>query len=115
MENIEAKTIRYRDIIKELLTEWAAIPHLEKGIRERTLFDEQHDRYAVISEGWLGTERVLDIILDLEIINGKVWIQADNTDVAMARKLETKGIPKSDIVLGFRSPAARAETEYAAA
>jgi XisI protein len=115
METIEAKTIRYRAIIRELLAQWAAIPHLEKGIRERTLFDEQNDRYAVIAEGWLEVERVLDIILDLEIVNGKVWIQADNTDVAIARKLEAQGIPKSDIVLGFRSPATRAETEYAVA
>jgi hypothetical protein len=115
METIENKTIRYRAIIQDLLTQWAAIPHLEKGIRERTLFDEQNDRYAVISEGWLGLERVLDIILDLEIVEGKVWIQADNTDVAIARKLEAQGIPKSDIVLGFRSPATRAETEYAVA
>lgn len=115
METLETKVVRYREIIKQLLTDWAAIPYAMEGIAPRTLFDETQDRYAVISEGWLGHERVLDIILNLEIINGKVWIQADNTDVAIARKLEEHGIPKSDIVLGFRSPAMRPYTEYAAA
>jgi hypothetical protein len=58
---------------------------------------------------------VLHITVSLEIINGKVWIQADNTDAVFARKLEEEGIPKSDIVLGFRSPEMRPYTEYAAA
>ena len=115
METLEAKSARYREIIRQLLTEWAAVPYATKGIQSRTLFDESQDRYAVISEGWLGNERVLDIILNLEIINGKVWIQADNTDIVIARKLEEKGIPKSDIVLGFRSPEMRPYTEYAVA
>jgi hypothetical protein len=69
----------------------------------------------VFSEGWDRDEGVNAIVADIEIINGKVWIQADNTDVAIARKLEAQGIPKSDIVLGFRPPYIRAETEYAAA
>jgi hypothetical protein len=35
--------------------------------------------------------------------------------VSVARELESKGVPKSDIVLGFRSPSVRADTEYAVA
>jgi hypothetical protein len=115
METVNEKSIRYGRIVEEILTELASVPYLEQGVRDRTLFDEQNQRYAVISEGWDRDERVNDIVADIEIINGKVWIQADNTDVAIARKLEAQGIPKSDIVLGFRPPYIRAETEYAAA
>jgi len=115
METVNEKSIRYGRIVEEILADLAAVPYLESGIRDRTLFDEPNQRYAVISEGWDGNERVHDIVADLEIINGKVWIQADNTDIVIARKLEARGIPKSDIVLGFRPPSVRAETEYAAA
>jgi len=69
----------------------------------------------VISEGWDQGERIHHIVADLEIINGKIWIQADNTDIVIARELEAQGIPKSDIVLGFRPATVRAESEYAAA
>jgi hypothetical protein len=69
----------------------------------------------VISKGWDRDERIHHVIADIEIINGKVWIQADNTDSAIARKLEARGIPKSDIVLGFRPPSIRTETGYATA
>ena len=115
METIDAKLARYREIIKRLLMEWAAIPYAVEGLRQYPFFDEPNDRYAVITEGWLGSERVLSIILNLEIINGKVWLQADNTDAVFARKLEENGIPKAEIVLGFRSPEMRTYTEYAAA
>ena len=115
METVVEKIVRYRRIIEDLLARWAAVPNLEEGIRDRTLFDEKNDRYAVISEGWDGAERIHYIVADLEIINGKVWIQADNTDVVIARELESAGIPKSDIVLGFRPPEVRAELAYAVA
>ncbi len=108
------KTAQYRQIIQAYLTRFASIPNLEESIRDRTLFDLHNDSYAVIAEGWDGEERVHFVVAHLEIINGKIWIQADNTDVAIARELETAGIPKSDIVLGFRSPSVRPLTEYAA-
>ena len=115
MEAMNEKVSRYRRIIEEVLTKRATIPYLEEGIRDRVLFDEKNDRYALISEGWHQAERIHNVVIDLEIINGKVWIQADNTDIAVARELEARGIPKSDIVLGFRSPDVRAYTEYAVA
>ena len=115
METVVEKVLRYRQIIEDLLTRRSAVPYLEKGIRDRLFFDEKNDRYALVVEGWSREERVHNVIIDLEINNGKIWIQADNTDVSVARELESNGVPKSDIVLGFRSPSVRAETEYAVA
>ncbi|MBO0861188.1 MAG: XisI protein [Chloracidobacterium sp.] len=115
METVKQKTEKYRQLIQEYLTRFAAIPNLESGVRDRTLFDRQNDSYAVIAEGWDGEERVHFIVAHLEIIDGKIWIQADNTDVVIARELEAAGVPKADIVLGFRPPSIRPLTEYAAA
>jgi hypothetical protein len=115
METVEDKAYRYRQIIQNLLARLAAIPNIERGIEDRVLFDEANDNYAVIAEGWDGEERVHHVVAHLELINGKVWIQVDNTDLVLARELESKGIPKSDIVLGFRAPGIRSESEYAVA
>ena len=35
--------------------------------------------------------------------DGKVWIQHDGTDLKIALLLAEKGIPKKDIVIGFRN------------
>ncbi|HEY7547456.1 MAG TPA: XisI protein [Blastocatellia bacterium] len=115
METVDEKNEQYRQIIQRLLTRLAAIPNLEEGIEDRLLFDENNDSYAIIAEGWDGEERIHNIVAHLEIINGKVWIQADNTDLVIARELGSEGIPKSDIVLGFRPPSARSQSEYAMA
>jgi hypothetical protein len=115
MGTVEEKAAKYRQIIQDILTSLAAIPNLEAGVDDRLLFDERNDSYAVIAEGWDGDERVHHVVAHLELINGKVWIQVDNTDLVLARELEAKGIPKSDIVLGFRPPEVRSESEYAVA
>ena len=39
--------------------------------------------------------------------DGKVWIQHDGTDLRIADQLVERGIPKHQIVLGFKSPDTR--------
>lgn len=115
MDTLEDKLTRYRDIIENLLTEIASVPYAYGEVQDKTIFDRKADRYAVVSEGFDKDGRVHHFVVHIEVINNKVWIQADNTDLVIARKLEEAGIPKSDIVLGFRPPHIRPLTEYAAA
>ena len=55
------------------------------------------------------------LIAHLDIIDGKVWIQKDNTEEGVATDLENYGVAKNKIVLAFKSPALRKYKEYAAA
>ena len=50
----------------------------------------------------------------MSIVNGKIWIQKDETEEGIATDLEKHGVPKDKIVLAFKSPALRKYTEYAA-
>lgn len=115
METVTDKLNCYRDIVENLLTEIAQLSQSDSSIQDKTLFDRMTDSYAIIEEGWENGSRVHEILIHLEISNGKIWIQADNTDLAIARELENAGIPKSDIVLGFHPPDVRPYTEYAPA
>ncbi len=49
------------------------------------------------------------------MIDGKVWIQKNETDQPIARELEQAGIPREAIVLGLQRPDRRLFTDYAAA
>jgi hypothetical protein len=113
------KLEQYRNIIER---ELAAIVEQTKqaisappGLRDKTVFDRQSDYYLILREGWDGSRRIHGPVVSLEIIDGKVWLQADNTDLRIAERLEEAGIPKSDIVLGFQPPHVRQYTEYAVA
>jgi XisI protein len=115
METVSEKKLRYRQIVQTLLTQLTAGVSLEPEMEDHTLFDTQQDRYVVIANGWDGETRVNFIVAHIEIIDGQVWVQADNTDAVLARKLEQAGVAQHDIVLGFRKPTTYAALEAMAA
>jgi hypothetical protein len=104
----------YRDTIERVLQEYAAIPYSYGDIRSVVLFDRTRDRYALLSVGW-DKHRVHNCVAHVDIIDGKVWIQCDNTEQGVAPDLEAGGIPREQIVLGFRRPEVRPHTGYAVA
>ncbi|MEP7338691.1 MAG: XisI protein [Acidobacteriota bacterium] len=108
---------QYRDIVERVLTEALEFmgPANDQGVEYKLMFDRQRDSYAITAIGFDGPRRVHRFVIHLEIINGKVWLQADNTDLVIARDLERAGILKNEIVLGFQEPEVRPYTEYAAA
>ncbi|MGH9801897.1 MAG: XisI protein [Blastocatellia bacterium] len=108
---------QYRDIIERVLTEALEFigPTNDQGVEYKLMFDRERDSYAITAIGFDGPRRVHRFVIHLEIINGKVWLQADNTDLVIARDLERAGLSKNEIVLGFQEPKVRPHTEYAAA
>jgi len=111
MERIE----RYRQSIEKVLREYAAIPVPHGEINRELILDRDSDKYLLLSVGWNGHRRVHSVVFHLDILDGKVWVQVDNTDAVIVDDLEREGIPKEDIVLGFHEPDVRQFTGYAVA
>lgn len=110
------RTIKYREIIKELIGEYAKLGKPENGIEYELVFDSKRNHYQLFKVGW--TEnlfRVCSIALHFDIKDGKIWIQHNAFEADIAAQLVERGVPKSDIVLGFFAPYRRKLTEYAAA
>lgn len=102
----------YRQYIQNLLTEKAKQVWDER-IQAETIFDTERDRYQLVYVGWRGSKRVYGTVLHLDIIDGKIWIQQDGTEVGIANQLVELGVPKTDIVLGFDPPKMRQYTDFA--
>ncbi|MCP5500985.1 MAG: XisI protein [Leptospiraceae bacterium] len=110
------KLEKYREIIIDLLKEFSKrkpvnMPELDVQI----VIDKENDHYFLYDVGWNELERIHDCVFHFDIIDGKVWLQEDNTNAEAALLLVEKGIPKSDIVLGFQAPYKRQYTEFAVA
>jgi XisI protein len=107
----------YRETIKRLLRERErlACPFLPAGLEVTCLFDDTSGQYALLSIGWMQSERVCGTTLLLRIKDGKIWVEEDATDAPIADDLVQTGIPRDDIVLGFHPPQMRACTAFAAA
>jgi len=79
------------------------------------IFDTQRDRYLLVNLGWNEHRRIYNCILHLEIKNGQIWIQRNQTDIKIAEKLVEIGIPKQDIILGLQPVYVREDTGFGVA
>ena len=108
------KLDNYREIIIEVIKSFTK-PNSAyfSEIDVQVIIDRENDHYFLYYVGWDDLERVHDCIFHFDIIEDKVWLQEDNTNTEAALLLVEKGIPKSDIVLGFQAPYKRQYTEFA--
>jgi hypothetical protein len=107
------KLARYRDIVQDILREYAAVPNANGDVQTQTIFDRENDRYQVIDVGWNGDRRVYDCAVHLDIIDGKIWVQQNMTEMQIGRVLMEKGVAREDIVLGFQAPYVREYSGFA--
>ena len=107
------KLANYRQIIKEVLTEYSKIPYKYGDIASELIISEDKNRYILITQGWEKETRVHGCLIHLDIINSKIWVQRDGTEDGIVVDLEAAGIPKSDLVLAFHPQRLRKYTEYA--
>jgi hypothetical protein len=104
----------YRRIVRDVLADYARIPYAHGQIETQTVFDPEGDHYLLVNVGW-DKGRVHGCLAHVDLIDGKVWIQRDDTEQGLALDFEAAGVPKEHIVLAFREPEVRPLTGYAVA
>ena len=125
------KVMTYRKILQELLTEYASYlsgsPLIEANsasagdtlgddlFEVQTVFDTERDHYQLVHLGFHAGERQYAVLVHFDIKNGKIWLQANNTDVLFVQDLLSRGVPKEDVVLGIHAPALRPYAAFAVA
>jgi hypothetical protein len=106
----------WREIVKRLLSELAAIPYPEVyKLSKTTVFDDQSHNYLVMVHGWEDSRRLHGCLVHVAIIGDKIWIQQDGTEYGIANELVNAGVPKEHIVLGFKPFGRRDLSGFAAA
>ena len=104
---------KYRSIIKSIVEKHSECDPEDREVETQIVFDSDRDRYLMFHVGWRGERRVFGCVIHVEIKQEKIWIQRDGTEVGIANQLIEAGVPKSNIVLGYRSPYMRKFTELA--
>jgi XisI protein len=108
------KTIKYQHVIRDLLKEYAAVKKtLTPEVKSQIIFDPVNHHYQLLSVGWHGQKFIYSTAFHFDIVDGKIWIQQNNTEAMIADELMERGVPKSDIVLGFVAPSAREYSGFA--
>ena len=83
------KLKRYRELIKQLLTEQADLMrnHPAAGLETICILDEKSDQYLLLNVGWENGQRVRYTTLHVRIHNDKIWIEEDWTEEGITRAL----------------------------
>ena len=92
-----------RIAMKQAIDKWLVFlnrPGNTKFVAE-AIIDETNDRYALVIVGWDDDRRISSLLFHVDIVDGKFWIQQDNTEEGIATELLAAGIPKDRIVLAF--------------
>jgi hypothetical protein len=93
------KLNEYRQIVGQSLEEFA-----KNDAYAQLVFDQDRDRYLVLHNEWRGDDRLYGCAIQLDIIDGQIWIQVNNTEIYVDRELIERGVDRQDIIFGFRSP-----------
>lgn len=106
MDKIEA----YQNILISLLQEYVDfLAGSNSPVKAQMVADKERNHFQLLKIGW-DTRRqqfVFGVLFHLDIINGKIWLQLNNTEFYIVDELVEKGVPKTDIVLGFQPPLMR--------
>jgi hypothetical protein len=108
---------QYRQAIRQLLIDRSSADrdNSHPEIESQLIFDTEHDRYQLLDVGWEELKRVYNCFIQIDIKDGKIWIQRNMTEADLALELVEIGVPKADIVLGLHPPYKRPYTGYGVA
>ncbi|MFN5594169.1 MAG: XisI protein [Aphanizomenon sp.] len=111
------KIIKYRELIKKILTEYDQLVHQSPDYDSETclVFDENHDHYLWLTVDWQEDKRLKSTHIHVRIKNNKIYIEEDWTQEGITTELLREGVPKEDIVSAFHDPETRKFTEFAVA
>lgn len=108
-----AKIDEYRQIIREIITEYSSHKPAYGDIEVELILDPERDRYQLVHAGWSNRRRIYGCTIHIDLKGDKIWIQNDGTEVGIANVLVERGVPPQDIVLAYHAPYLRKFTDFA--
>jgi hypothetical protein len=94
-------TQNYRTAVKQVLETYARFRPSHGNIRLDVLFDDTHDRYALMQAGWDRGRRVRGNLIYIVLQAGKVVVEYDGIERGITDDLINQGVAEQDIVLAF--------------
>ena len=112
---MDKKIKKYQSILEKYLQE-EANDKIIPGIEFQVITDKVHHQYQLVETGWYKRHYIHSVLFHFSIKeNGRVWLLINNTDILVGDELMKRGIPASDIVIGFHPENVRQFTGFATA
>ncbi len=66
--------------------------------------DMKNNHFQLLMQGWDEDDYIFQCLLHLDIIENRIWIQYNNTDIVIEDELIKSGVKPNEIVLGLKHP-----------
>ena len=112
---MDKKIKKYQQVLEAFLQEEADSKTIP-GIEFQVITDTRNNHFQLVETGWYEKQFIHSVVFHFQIKpDGKIWLLANNTDMLVAEELVKKGVPASDIVIGFHPESVRQFTGFAVA
>lgn len=95
---------KYEQAIVDFLNNYANLyKNGRSNLNPELVIDKENQRYILAIMGWDEDRYVYGLLFHFAIIDGKIWLQQNSTESLVDKELANYGVPKKDIILGFKS------------
>ncbi len=94
-------TENYRTAVKHVIETYAKFRPSHGNIRLDAVFDDTHERYALMQAGWDRGRRVRGNLIYITLQDGKIIVEYDGIEHGITGDLIDQGVDEKDIVLAF--------------
>ncbi len=103
---MDKKVEQYKNCVKNLLLPYESL-RTERS-KVELIFDDERMRYMAVRVGWADRKRLHPCLVHIDIYDGKIIVQCNNTEDLLISALEEMGVPRPHICSGFLPPEVRA-------
>ncbi|MGH9840024.1 MAG: element excision factor XisI family protein [Blastocatellia bacterium] len=91
------KVTDYRQIMQNILEDYAERMSRGNQVRILAVCDTKHDQYLLISLGWSNQRREHAIVFHAQICQGRIIIEDDRTEEGIGDALVEAGVADADV------------------
>lgn len=95
------KTLKYQAGIKSVIQSYIEYYYEDSALTIQTIFDDENGHYVLIHLGWQDNQWVYGVPLHLDLIENRICIQRNQTEVELENELMELGVLEEDLTLGF--------------
>jgi len=93
---------KYQDAIIKFLTEQGEFKiHNKPDVKSKVIIDKENRQYLLIWTGWDYPKYIHRIWYHFELVDDKIRVLANKTDVNLEKELAYFGINRKDLVAGW--------------
>lgn len=104
---------KYQDLLQKEMEYHAELQPTNSDIKFQFVMNVERNQCILLALGWQNKVYKHYFLFHLEIIDGKIWLHENRTDIDIAKILVEKGIQPCDIFIAYLTKVEQKDSGYA--